>query len=103
MVEAAPLQRVVQLTRAVRGDHDERPPLGRDRPELGDRHLEVGQELEQEGLELVVGAVDLVDQEHHRLVGLERFEQRPPQEEPLASRAPLGPASSARRCSSWRG
>ena len=32
-----------------------------DRAELGDRDLEVGEELEQERLELVVGAVDLVD------------------------------------------
>ena len=39
----------------------------RDRPQLGDRDREVGQELEQERLELVVGPVDLVDQQHDRL------------------------------------
>ena len=37
---------------------------GADRAALGDRDREVGQELEQERLELVVGAVDLVDQQH---------------------------------------
>ena len=42
--------------------------LARDRPDLGDRDLEVGEDLEQERLELVVGAVDLVDQQHDRLV-----------------------------------
>ena len=56
---------------------------GGDRPQLGDRDLEVGQQLEQEGLELVVGAVDLVDQQHHRLAGLQRLEQRPAQQEAL--------------------
>ena len=64
VVEAAALERVVQLARAVRGQHHDRPPLGADRADLGDRDLEVGEELEQEGLELVVGPVDLVDQQH---------------------------------------
>ena len=36
------------------------------RAELGDRHRRVGEHLEQERLELVVGAVDLVDQQHRR-------------------------------------
>ena len=35
--------------------------------ELGDRQLEVRQQLEQVGLERLVGAVDLVDQQHRRL------------------------------------
>ena len=64
---------------------------GRDRPELRDRDREVGQELEQEGLELVVGAVDLVDQQHGRpALVLQRLQQRPPQQE-------LGPEQLARR------
>ena len=59
-----------------------RPRRG-DRPELGDRDREVRQELEQERLELVVGAVDLVDQQHDRRSSrLERLEQRPAQQEP---------------------
>ena len=47
-------------------------------PELGDRHARLGQQLEQEGLEVVVGAVDLVDQQHRRARArvLERAQQR---------------------------
>ena len=52
-----------------------------DRPELGNRDLEVREHLEQEGLELLVRAVDLVDEEHDRLVGVDRLEQRAPDEE----------------------
>jgi hypothetical protein len=37
-----------------------------DRAQLGDGDLEVGQHLEQEGLEGLVGAVELVDQQHRR-------------------------------------
>ena len=56
--------------------------LGRDRlAELRDRDLEVRQELEQERLELVVGAVDLVDEQDDGSVVLERLEQRAAQQE----------------------
>ncbi len=56
---------------------------GPDRPDLGDRDLEVGEQLQQERLELVVGAVDLVDQQHRRLwvVVLDGVQQRPALEE----------------------
>ena len=40
------------------------------------RDLEVRQQLEQEGLELLVGAVDLVDQQHRRLELPDGGEQR---------------------------
>ena len=90
MVEAAALQRVVQLARAVRGDDDERVAARLDRAQLRDRDLEVGEELEQEGLELVVGAVDLVDQEHHRRLLLERVEQRALEQELAAEEPALG-------------
>src|SRR3954452_1844636 len=81
VVEAATLEGVVQLARAVGGQDHERPRAGHHRAELGDRDLEVRQELEQEGLELVVGAIDLVDQQHYRAVVLERLEQRAAQQE----------------------
>ena len=83
VVEAAALERVVQLARAVRGEDHDGPPRGADRADLRDRDLEVGEELEQERLELVVRAVDLVDQQHrrHRVVVLDRVEQRPADEE----------------------
>ena len=61
-----------------------------DRAELGDRDLEVGEHLEQERLELLVGAVDLVDQQHHGLVGVDRLEQRPPDQELGAEELVLG-------------
>jgi hypothetical protein len=58
------------------------PVLGADRlAELGDRDLEVRQGLEQERLELVVGAIDLVDEQHDRPLVLERLEQRAAQQE----------------------
>ena len=49
-----------------------------DRAELGDRHRGLGEQLEQERLEVVVGAVDLVDQQHRRPRPgmLERAQQR---------------------------
>jgi hypothetical protein len=56
--------------------------VGADRlAELRDRDLEVRQQLEQERLELVVGAVDLVDEQDDRAVVLERLQQRPAQQE----------------------
>jgi hypothetical protein len=80
VVEAAPLERLVQVARPVgRDDHDRRL-LGLDHADLGDRDLELGEELEQEGLELVVGAIELVDQQH-RPGPRQRLEQRPAQEE----------------------
>ena len=48
-----------------------------DGAELGNRDLEVGQEFEQEGLELVVGAIDFIDQQHRRLGAADRGQQRP--------------------------
>jgi hypothetical protein len=44
-----------------------------DRAQLGDRDLEVGEDLEQHRLELLVGLVDLVDQQHDRLLGGDRL------------------------------
>ena len=57
--------------------------LGLDRADLGDRDLEVGQDLEQVRLELLVGAVDLVDEQDRRdaVVRLERLEERPADQE----------------------
>ncbi len=67
-----------------REDHD-RWAAGLEHTQLGHRHLEVGQHLEEVGLELVVGAVDLVDQQHRRraLAVLDRPQQRPLDQEPL--------------------
>ena len=52
-------------------------------PDLGHRDLVLAERLEQHGLERLVGAVDLVDQQHHRLLGADRLQQRAGREEPL--------------------
>ena len=54
-----------------------------DRAELGNRHLVIGQHFEQVRLERLVGAVELVDQQHRRdaVLGRQRLQQRPPQQE----------------------
>jgi hypothetical protein len=86
VIQAAPLERVVDVARAVRGQHDDRFVRGAQRAQLGDRDLELGQQLEQEALELLVGAVDLVDQQHGRRgVGeVDRAEQRAAEQHVLA-------------------
>jgi hypothetical protein len=66
VVEAAPAQRLVQFAAPVRGQHHQRPPYGGERAQLGHRDRELAEELEQQRLELVVGPVDLVDQQHRR-------------------------------------
>ena len=81
VVQAAPLQRVVQLPGAVGGEDHERRALRLDRADLGDADLEVGEHLEQESLELVVGPVDLVDEQHRLVAGPDRLQQRPFQQE----------------------
>ena len=76
VIEAAPPQRVGELARVVRGQYDARDRHRRDRAEFGDRDLIVGEELEQERLEFLVGAVDLVDQQHRRLGAPDRRQKR---------------------------
>ena len=109
VVEAPPLQRVVHVARAVRREHHDRRHLGAHDAELGHRDRPVGEDLEQERLELVVGPVDLVDQQHRRdrAVVRERAQQRTLDEEPLGVELVLVDlrswlASTARRCRSWR-
>ena len=46
---------------AVRGDDHRRRLLRFDGADLGDGDLEIGKQLEQEGFEFVIGAVDFVD------------------------------------------
>ena len=83
VIEAATLQRIVEVAGAVRGQHDDRWILGALRAELGDRDRRLGEQLEQERLELVVGAVDLVDEQDRRArSGMpQRAQQRPFDEE----------------------
>jgi SEC-C motif-containing protein len=80
VVEAAALERVVHLTGAVGGEDHQRRRLRPDRAQLGDRDGEVGEDLQQERLELVVGPVHLVDEQHAGGV-LERLQQRSGEQE----------------------
>ena len=83
MVEAAPLQRVVDFARAVGRHHDDRRVLGADGADLRHRHLVVGEHFQQERLERLVRPVELVDQKDRRAgdVGLQRLQDRPLDEE----------------------
>lgn len=67
VVQAATLQGVVHVASPVGSEHDDGGRLGSHGPELGNGDGVLGEDLEEEGLELVVGAIDLVDEEHgHR-------------------------------------
>ena len=89
VVETAPLQRVVELAGPVGGEHHDRRGGGPDRAQLGDADLVRREHLQQERLELVVGPVDLIDQQHHRAL-LQRGEHRAGEQEPLVVQALLG-------------
>ena len=54
-----------------------------ERAHLRHRHLVLGERLQQHGLQRLVGAVDLVDEQDHRLLGTDRLQQRARREEPL--------------------
>src|SRR4051795_7263167 len=83
-VQTAALQSLGQLARVVRGQQHDRPGARLEAAELGDRDLEVGEELEQHRLELLVGLVDLVDEQHDRLLGGDRAHQRALEQELFA-------------------
>ena len=77
MIEAAALQRVMHLARAVRGDDDDRRFFGLDRTEFRYRDLKIRQDFEQKRFEGLVGAVDFIDEQNRRRTGrrLERLQQ----------------------------
>ena len=94
--EAATLERLGQLTGVVRREEHQRDLLGRDRAQLGDRHLVVGEDLEQQRLGLDLDAVDLVDQQHDRVLGPDGLEQRAGEQEVVGEDvAPRSPPSRA--------
>src|SRR6267154_1007603 len=77
-IQAAPPQRVADLARAVRSEHDPGHVLGAYRPELRNRDLEIREHFEEKGLEALVGAIDLVDQQDRgALAARDRAQQRP--------------------------
>src|SRR4051795_6839769 len=74
-IEAATLQRLGELAGVVRGEDDDRLGACLDHAQLRDGDLEVGEDLEQHRLELLVGLVDLIDQQDDRVLGADRLEQ----------------------------
>src|SRR5215472_10023585 len=73
VVQAATPQSVVQFPRPVGGQDDCGCAIRRDRADLRDADLEVGEDLQQECLELVIGTVNLVDEQHGLVTSPERF------------------------------
>ena len=75
-VQAAPLQGVGKLAAVVAGqEHHRRLGNRLDGADLRDGDLVVGEDLQQQGLELVVGLVNLVDQQHAAVLLAQRLEQ----------------------------
>ena len=66
MVEAAAFQRVVHFARAVGSEHHNGRLRGVDGAEFRDRHLEIAECFQQESLKRLIGAVELIDQQHRR-------------------------------------
>ena len=81
VVEAAALERVMKLARAVGRQDDDRRRLGGHGADLGDRDGAVGEHLQQEGLELLVGPVELVHEQHRTRARAHGRQQRPLDEE----------------------
>ena len=91
MVETAPLERVVQVPGAVGGENHHRRNHRAPRAELRDRHRRLREHLEKKRLELVVGPVHFVDEQHRRAWPgvVKRGQQRPGEQELLAEQVGL--------------
>src|SRR5690348_8424304 len=72
----------MNLSRAIRRDHDDRRCRRLDDAELRDRDLIFGQHLEEKCLERLIRAIELVDQKYwgNATVGCECLEQRTAEE-----------------------
>ena len=91
MQEQAPaFERLGQLTGGVGGQHHERRAGGGDGAQFGDGDGEVAEDLQQQALDLDIGLVGLVDQQHRRLGAPDRGQQRTGQQELLAEHVVLG-------------
>ena len=85
MEEQAPsLEGLGEFTRVVRRQENEGDLTGGDRAQLGDRHLVVREDLQQQRLGLDLDAVDLVDEQNDGVLGSNRLEEGPRQEEIVA-------------------
>ena len=75
-MQAAALQGIRKLARVVAGQKHQRRGARHNGADLRDGHLVVGENLQQQGFELGVGLVDLVDQQHRAFALLHGFKQR---------------------------
>src|SRR5205814_4422213 len=64
VIYTAATKRLMQFARPVRSEHDYRRCIRLDGSAFRDRSLKIGQEFEQERFELVIGTVDLIDQQY---------------------------------------
>src|ERR687885_399935 len=74
-IQAAPLERFAQLPRVIRRQNNRGLLPGGERPELGYGDLKIAEHLQEKRFELGIGAVDLVDQQHHRVFGQDRAQE----------------------------
>ena len=88
-VQAAALERGGQVAGVVRGEDDARRVAGHERADLRHRYLILGEHLEQDRLQGLVRAVDLVDQQHHGIGRADGFEQRARGEEAFGEEGAL--------------
>lgn len=89
-VQAATLERLGQLTGGVGGQQHERRPGGGQGAQFGDGHREVGQHLQQQALDLDVGLVGFIDQQHGGLGAPDSGQQRTLQQELFAEHIGFG-------------
>src|SRR4051812_45586513 len=83
-IEATALERLGELARVVGGQQHDGLRARLDAAELGDGDLEVREDLQQHRLELLVGLVDLVDEQDDRLGAGDRRHERALEQELLA-------------------
>ena len=85
VMQCPPLESVMHVAGAVRGDDDNWRRCGCEGAEFGNRDREIRQSLEEKRLELVVGAVDLIDEQDgwHLPPVIDRLQQGTPHEESL--------------------
>ena len=81
VIQAAPLQRIVNFAGAVGGENDDGTRVvGRaHRAELGDGDLKIRQHFQQERFKRFIGAIEFIDQQHRRGAGnrqVQRLQQR---------------------------
>ncbi len=74
-VGAPPPQGLAEGPGPVGREHHEGDGPGPHHPYLGDGDLHLAEQLQQKGLELLVGLVDLVDEQHHRPLRADGLEQ----------------------------